>query len=175
MASLITPTILKTHVETDLDDEALQRIIDAEEMEIIQRFGAHTAQTQDFETEQLTNVIYPTRKVGTVSSIIERVGDIDTSLDPDDYEVQSSGKRIDRLSTGTNPSRRWGDLVRLAYVPEAEAAKRIMVLIDLCKLSLGYGAVDSENIGDYSASMPDYEEEREKILNRLIVNPRWYA
>jgi len=187
MASLISPTTLKTFLTTTLADTALQSIIDAEEMEITQRFGAHTTQIDELENEIPGQDVFLKRKAASISEVVETVvtamwmDDIETAattLSADDYEIAADGVTVRRLMTGTNPRLRWGERVKVTYTPEAESAKRIMVLVDLCKLTLNYrGGLKSESVGgnEYSASFSDYQKEREAVLSTLAVNQRGIA
>lgn len=164
--SLITIAQLKEHTETDLSDSALQRIIDSQEAEITSKYGPHDTQIQVFEPK-FKKVLYPYRKVSSITQIIERIGDTDTTLAADDYEVTADGARIDRLGTGTNPATYWGDRITVTYVPVGESAKRVQVLIDLCKLTIAYTAIDEESVGDYKSKTKRYHKERLEILTTL--------
>jgi hypothetical protein len=164
--SLITIDELKTHVETDLTDAALQRIIDSQEALIVRRLGAHEVQCQVF-SPNYQRVLYPYRKVSSITSIVEEVGDTETTLAADDYAVTADGRRIDRKQDGTNPRRFWGERVTVTYAPEGQADERKMVLIDLCKLTIEYNAKKSESTGDHSESAKDYTKEREEVLSSL--------
>jgi len=163
--SLITPAELLEHVETDLSTTALQRIIDGQEKAITRLYGEHETQTQTF-FPNYSKVIYPTRRVSSVTSIVERDGDTDTTLAADDYEITNS-IRLDRLPTGTNPRTYWAPRVHVTYVPESESALRIQVLIDLCKLTIAYNALKREATGDYSAETKEYQKERQDIMSQL--------
>ncbi|TSA52473.1 MAG: hypothetical protein D4R45_06990 [Planctomycetaceae bacterium] len=163
--SLIIPAELLQHVETDLSTTALQRIIDGQEKAITKRFGEHEAQTQVFYPNY-SNVIYPTRRVSSITAIVERDGNTDTTLSADDYEITNS-IRIDRLPDGTNSRTYWAPRVHVTYVPEDEAALRIQVLIDLCRLTIAYNALKRESTGDYSAESKDYQKERLEIMSQL--------
>jgi hypothetical protein len=100
------------------------------------------------------------------------VGTTNTTLAADDYEVVND-IRIDRLTTGSHPRTYWGDRVTVTYTPKGDADKRKRVLIDLCKLTIQYNALKSENIGDHRADYSDYQRERLQILSAL--GGRWWA
>jgi hypothetical protein len=171
--SLLTTDELRQHVETDLSDEALQRIIDAQEERIDDRCGASGTQTQAF-SPNYSNVLFPYRKVASITSIVETVGDTSTTLAADDYRVVN-GKRIDRLGTGTNPRTYWAPDVLVSYVPEGKTDQRITVLINLCKLDIEYSGLKSESIGDHSESHEGYLDEREEIIADLDAGGRFGA
>jgi hypothetical protein len=164
--SLITITEFREHYETDLSDTALQRIIDSQEALMVRRFGPHETQSQVFNPNY-SKVLYPYRRISSIMSIVEKVGDEETTLETDDYDVIATGRRIDRLSTGTNPRTYWEGRVTVIYVPTGQADERKMVLIDLCKLTCEYNALKSENSGDYSMSQKEYKKERDELLSQL--------
>jgi hypothetical protein len=174
--SLITPTELREHMASALTDAALQRIIDAEEAEIVTRFGeTAAAQVEEFEEECPGSLIFPKRRAQSVSSIVELWPDrfigglVPLTLDATDYEIVPGGKQVRRLDTGAHPSREWGGRVTLTYVPVVETSKRVLALINLCKLNLQFNGLDSESVGggEYRMDSGDYDAKREKILAGL--------
>jgi len=188
-SSLITPTGLRAHVSTGMTDVALQEIIDAEEQEIVSRFGAHASQVETFEEEIPGDYLFPKRPVLSVTSIVETViyrdnfiGDwceeTPVTLAASDYEIVAGGKQIRRLGTGAHPREDWGQRVVMIYVPIADTAKRVKALYDLCSLAVSSKpGLKSESIGggEYSYTAADLEAEREKILARLGTNQRSFA
>lgn len=171
--SLITPAELREHVSSTLPDAALQRIIDAEEAEIVSRFGDTAAeQVEEFEDECPGSLLSPKRRILSVSSVVEKWpqtfigGFSSTTLDSSDYEIVPGGKQIRRLATGPHPLERWGSRVVLTYIPVAETAKRVLALVNLCKLSLAFNGLDSESVGggEYRMDQGDYNRKREEIL-----------
>lgn len=161
---LMTLVEMRQNVETGLGDDALQRIIDGAEQEIDQQLGAAVSQVDDMEG--LVYSIYTTRPVASITTIVETVGTTDTTLASSDYRLRHNSQ-IDRLNTGANSRNKWGDRVKVTYIPVDDTAKRRLALIKLVELSVKYNGLSSESAGDYSASSLDYEGEREKILNGL--------
>lgn len=185
-SSLITPTQLREHVNSALSDAALQAIIDAEEQEIVGRYGAHASQVETFWAETPGPYLFPLRPVLSITSIVETlvwmpdmVGFSETTwtLDATDYEISPGGKELRRLLTGTHGRFRWGQRVVVTYVPVAETAKRVLALINLCKLNLNFTGLDQEHVGgrEYSAIQGDYNAKREAILQGLTSNQRAFA
>lgn len=183
-SSLITPTELREHVSSGLGDEALQRIIDAEEAAIVERWGeASAAQVEEFEEEFPGALIIPKRKVLSITSIAETWvdtfigGAAPTTLAASDYEIVPGGKQIRRLSTGAHPLSSWGTRVILTYVPADETSKRVLALVSLCKLALAFNGLDSESVGggEYRMDQGDYDAKREKILAGIGSAQRGYA
>lgn len=173
-ASLITPAILREHVETDLSDDALQRIIDAEEAEIIRRFGENATQVEEFAVGGLP-LLFLSRPVASITSVVERVSDDDTTLTTNDYH--HDGRNVLRriYTDADNPANTWGGRVTVTYVPRDMNAQRIKVLIDVCRLNLQYTGLEREAAGDYAATNLDFTMEREKLFAQLRTWRRWFA
>jgi hypothetical protein len=165
--ALLTVAQIRAHIDTDLTDEALGRLIDDADEEIIGWAGAADEETDTMRHCELANVLFLSRRGSEVSEVIEQIGDDETTLDPDDYRLRNNGTQIERLGTGTNPRSTWGEIVTVTYAPVDRTARRVRVLIDLVRLAVQYSALKSESVGDYSASSAEYEAEREKILGRL--------
>lgn len=162
--STLTVSELRDHVETDLIDSALQRIVDAEEEELISRFGPRSSQTDVLCGGGLH--IFASRPLKVVTSVVEWDGTTATTLVAADYRLSADRRTLERLATGTNQSTIWSDEVTLSYIPD-DAAKWTRTLIDLVRLALQYTAKGSESIGDYSSSNLDYAREREKLIAQL--------
>lgn len=169
--SLLTVEQMREHVETDLSDTEVQRLIDAAEEEIIDKYGPHATQTDELDECRLSNVLFLTRPASEITTVTEEIhtnGSIEqTPLDPDDYDLTADGWRIRRLTTGTNPRGTWGDVVIVQYTPKDETSKREGVLIDLVKLAAQFSGLDSEKTGDYQSSQKDYQKSRNQVLGRL--------
>ena len=163
---------LQEHVETDLSDNALQRINDAETAEIIRRFGDYDTATELLPGGEVMLVL--SQKAGSFTSVTETVSDTDTALAADDYRLWY-GAMLERLDDGTNPRSTWGDRVSVVYVPEDKLPQRRLVLINLVKLAIEYRGLKSEDIGagDYRMTQLQYNEERENILRSLV--PRGFV
>ena len=169
--SLLTPTQMREHIENDLSDTELQRVIDAAEQDIVQRYGPHVTQTDELDECQLSTALFLSRPAATITTVTEEIhvsGDIDqTVLSANDYDLTADGFRLRRLSSGDNPRATWGDVVVIAYVPVDESSKREGVEIAMVKLDIQFGGLDSEKVGDYAATQQKYEENRNKALSRL--------
>ncbi len=169
--SLLTLTQMRVHIENDLSDEELQRVIDAAEQDIVQRYGPHVTQTDELDECRLSTALFLTRPASTITTVTEEfniAGDIDqTVLSANDYALTADGFRLRRLSSGDNPRATWGDIVVIAYVPVDESSKREGVEIAMVKLDIQFSGLDSEKVGDYAAAQVKYEENRNKVLSRL--------
>jgi hypothetical protein len=171
-ATLLTVAQLHEHVETDLPDAALQRILDAEEAEIILRHGAHATASEMLPGGGEWLVL--TRAAASITSITETVDDVSTVLAADDY-LAWDGSRLQRLDTGTNARSCWGERVTAVYIPLSQVAQRTLVLIQLCKLAIVYNGLKTESVGqgDHSETAMDYNAERAALLRSL--SPRGFV
>ena len=163
MALLTIPEV-RQNVETGLENDALQRVMDAAEEDITQRHGAVASQVDYLEGGLKS--LWTTRPILSITSVVESVGTTDTTLATDDY-IQRHDTQIDRLDTGTNSRQRWGDAVKITYVPIDTTNRRIMAYIKLIKLEVEYSGLDNSKEGDYSSKGLDYQMERNKILSTL--------
>jgi len=164
--SLITTDELREHVETDLAEEALQRVIDANEKEIVRKFGAHTTQV-DYVEPGRSDCLFLSRAPSEITEVVERWGDTDTTLSADDYELVANWRRLNRLSTGTNPTSYWGELVKVTYTPADRNDERKLVLVDLCKLELEYTGNVADVVGDVKTTKKELRKARTEVLSRL--------
>ena len=174
--ALVTIAELKEHIETDLSDTALQRIIDANDAMIIARFGALVAETETryFGMVEVSSAMFwLARMASAVTSAIETIGTTDTTLSADDYSLDSNGMILRRLATGTNGAEFWGEKVIVQYVPQDKTAQRTLALVNLCRIDIITNGLKLEATGDYKAVSADYSAEREKIIAEL--GGRWWA
>ena len=162
--TLMTLPEVRQNVETDLEDDALQRVMDGVEQDIDQQFGAVASQVDDLEGGLKS--LFATRPISSITTIVETVGTTETTLAADDYKLRHNSQ-IDRLNTGTNSRIRWGDRVEVTYVPVDDTDKRRLVYIRLIELAIKYNALGNERVGDYSSQSVDFTAEREKILGGL--------
>lgn len=166
--ALLTVTQLREHVETDLPDAALERILDAEDAEIVRRFGSATSASETLAGNAL--LLFLSRSPGTISTITETEADnlTTTTLAADDYRLWPGGI-LERLATGTNGRSAWAPVVTVTYAPTDDQAQRIHTLIQVCQLAARYTGVVQESVGqgDYAITLQDYRRERERLLSQL--------
>lgn len=155
----------RAQIETDLNDTALQAVIDDAEAEIVERIGAINLQVDIFREEG--SLLFLSRKMLTPTMVVEEVCGVSTTLATNDYKVREANRVLERLRTGTNPRRFWGDVVTVTYVPEDDTVRRKQVVIDLVKLAIAYTGQKSERIGDYTSTSQDYKDERSDLIDRL--------
>lgn len=172
MAALVNPAQAREHIETDLIDSALQRLIDDADALIVERFGPHAGQTTDilFRDMQTDDLLFLNRPLtGAPVSVTEWINDFSSIvLDPTDYRILYGGRALQRLINGVTARTTWGARVVVVYNPVDEAAKRTRVELDLVRLAAQYNGLMREQIGDYmSISKDEYQGERERILDAL--------
>lgn len=169
--SLVTPSEVRVLVQTSLNDEKLQTIIDREEFDIVERFGAHYGETNSVPVTVIETLegdaqcsLFLRRRIASVSAIV----DDGTTLTTSSYRLWGKQGRIERLPRGAT----WGDVVQVTYVPYDDNSTRKSVIIELVRLALNRTAMKSESIGgEYSYSAADdWETERNKVLRRLSMS-----
>jgi len=168
---LLTLGQVRQHVETDLNDTALQMLIDAAESDIIDACGELNSEIEEFHDETLATLLFLKRKAVSVTSVIEQVksgNDYEaTTLLANDYALRHNNCMIERLADGDNPRGTWGDIVTITYEPEDERTRRKAAVIKLVKLETEYSHASSVRTGDHSETAKDYTSERAKIINAL--------
>lgn len=176
--SLISPAVYKEHDPgCTLGDDALQRIIDANEAYMVRKLGPHSREgspvreTIPGESETIS----PSQPVGSVVSAAEVWGSETTTLQASDYEILHDGLTLHRLSTGANAAYRWGPVVTLVYVPRHNLEERVAALLEMVggdvNQGVSTGGVASRTMGSWSESYgsgdTSWEADRNKILRRL--------
>ncbi len=170
--TILTVSQLQEHIETDLGDDAIQRLADATEEMIIREEGETSAVTETRNEWGFpwgrNRTIYTARAISSITSIKERThpDDDQTTLSTDDYR-QEGTRRLIRLQEGTNPRQLWAPHVELIYTPESDSNIRILVQIDLVKLAIMYSGALKETEGDFSFWHHDTAMETGAILRRL--------
>lgn len=173
MTALVTASDVREHVETDLSDTALDRLIADADAEIVRSFGAHTGTvTERFTPGPSDERIWTARPIASITSITETYvnasGESPVTLAVTDYEVEGD-REIRRTAGGTNSSSEWRGIVTVVYTPSAttETARRKRVTIDLVRLACRYEGASASKAGDFSVNHVDYERERSRLLRRL--------
>jgi len=166
MATILSVAEVRDHVETDLIDDALTRLIEDADEEIIARGGA--AASYPYDTPGGGARIVLPRKASAIVSISERILNTDYALAAADYSLFSDGRTLERRVDGTYPSSFWRGHVSIVITPVLETALRKRILIDLVKLAVAYSAISSKSVDGVSlTALPDYQVERNRILGGL--------
>ncbi len=164
----MTLAVLKTFIETDLVDSALQVIFDSADEDITTVVGPDTTMVEEREMDG-QRILWLERPLDTLvgGSITETdsSGNM-TTLATDDYHVHPNQMRIMRLNTGTNPKGGWTGLVTLTYTPGDlnQRNRAIQALVQL-ELDFRHGK-KSESIGDHSMTQQDYNTARARIISQ---------
>jgi len=161
----MTLAVLRTFVETDISDAALQVILSAAEEDITSAVGADTTMVElrDAHGEPVLWLNRPCATMGAVTET-DAAGTVVT-LVAADYELDTANNlRVARLATGTNPKSGWSGRVSLTYAP-GDLNRRNRAIAQLVELDLAFRpGAKSENLGDHSRSMQDYDAERARII-----------
>lgn len=170
--SLLTAAEYKAVVASDVESATLQEIIDAEEAEMIARFGAHgDGATAVTETYEVTGAeLFVSRPATSITSVavVAYVGATGTTLSTSQYYFVSPTNRI-RLSPFLSAA-----FVTVVYVPASDQAIRRQILIDLVRLRLANAAAPAVEVSGlgYSikrgASATQSYDERERLYSRIV-------
>jgi len=170
----MTLAILRTFVETDLSDSALQVILDAADEDLTLAVGPDASMVEVVEGQGRPIIWLARPASSTFTSITETdsEGTIVT-LAIDDYTLAGDGLQLTRLNTGTNPRSGWAGTVTISYTP-LDLNKRARALVQLVELDLAFRpGARSESVGDFSRTHQDYDRERARIIH--AAQSRWMA
>jgi hypothetical protein len=168
----VTVEMFRAQVTTDVDDSAVQLLLDAAEEAIRARYPVGGVETKDGGQ----SYIFLRRRAVSITTITETdFTGTQVELDPTDFRLRDDGVSVLRLSTGVNqpvgwswgaPS--WGMPVIVEYDPEDMDAELARIQIALVQLDLNHmPGLTSETIGAWSESANSgtpYAKERESIL-----------
>lgn len=180
-ASILTVAQFREHIATDLVDDAVQRLLDANTQAIVRRFGPTDTVTMTRYPRQNT-ILFFDRPIQAITSITEffpdPVGISGVAVDPTDYRLRDGGTTLERWGYGTHPADWWSSRVDIVYVPVDDSAERVRVLIKLCELDLNrHPGISQVRIGEYSEQSRNepYDDEREAILASLTPSGMVFA
>lgn len=153
-----------------LADGDLQVLLDAAFLAIDDAIGP-AGETSELLGPVHGDLLPLSRRVASITSVVENTRYSPVTLAADDYELSASGRMLVRLRTGTHPGYSWCGRVKPTYVPVDDTAQRIRVAVELVKLGITFNpGLASQAIGtwseSYSTSVP-YPEQREAILATL--------
>lgn len=170
----VTISDLREHIETDLTDDALTRLLDGAVSDVEGRFGTDAAVTEERDAAGL-RFIRLMRPATSITSVVEKGLDREVlyTLDASDYTLRHGGRLLERLTGGNNARYGgWAPIVEVVYTPAEEEVIRNLVIIDLVRLDISYeGLVKNTQVGDHDTegvlSSSAYRDEREAIMARL--------
>jgi len=161
-------TTLRTFVETDLGDAALQVILDAAEEDLTKAVGPEGGMIEERDMDGQPN-LWLDRPAESITSVTETdsAGTV-TTLVAADYHLHPGHGRLQRLATGTNPASGWTGRVTVSYVPD-DLNRRNRAIAQLVEMDLAFrpGAA-SEGVGDFSRTHQDYDRERARIISQAM-------
>lgn len=173
--ALLTLSEMRTHLETDLTDAALQRLLDAAERQILDVVGPSAAVTETFDSYSQgignPSVLYLSRGVAAstnISSIVEREypGGTGTTLAANDWALRGIRELV-RLSDGTNGRTSWAPVVEVAHTPDFSTAIQKEVQSKLVKISANFSGLAGERYGDFDFRSADVAAMTETALASL--------
>lgn len=173
--AILTVDEVREHVETDIGDLALGRLIDAADQEIIDRLGVLASHTEVLAGDRLT-MLPLARRAASITSAVEQIEDTDYALVASDYELMDDGYRIRRKQGTGEPATFWRGIVTIVYVPyggaAGELAARKKLLADLVRLDAVYEAIASKKIGDVDHTALNHTDERNALFSSMLNRNR---
>ena len=171
---LLTAADVRRHVETEIDDAALQRVIDRLDAELAQRAGPHSGPIVETLAGGWPSVFLrrPIERVTRVREGARLEPGTPALRDGEDYRVWPAQGRIERLSPGAvlglpvaGDGPRFAALVEVSYEPVDDREPRRRVLLELVRLDLAQSGRAAESAGeDYRYQGLDYRAHREALF-----------
>lgn len=163
----VTVEQLHARVQTDLDTETLQRILDAAVKAIDRAAGKADEQV---ETKVATNtaMISVHRPIASITSVEEyrRLRGDPVNLNPANDVRQVGPYRLLRLEDGDNPAGCFGQQVTVTYVPEVDQDVRDRVTLDIAQVDLKFDAYAESKSGSWEGKA-DWKKERAALLKQV--------
>lgn len=169
--TLLTAAQFREHAPSTLIDAAIGRLLDDAEQEITRYAGPVGSTVTEWAAGDGA-FLATSRRVSAVTSITETRWLASTTLATDDWRLRSPYV-LERLRTGTNPRSCWAGTVSVVYTPEDDTATRMMVQLDLCKLTIATNpGLAAQTVGSWTEQYAannawNPEEARASILARL--------
>lgn len=163
---MITTADLRAHIETDLSDAELQKVIDAETA-YLEAYAPSGTIVEEPVYENADRVLRLKRPAASVTLVRQRASDFTyTTIDASEYRVTADGD-VERQTY-------WPDGIEITYVADDDTDLRESIIIDLCVLRLRYQSGLNQSMGDFSVSGSGQEIDRERarIMRRVRVR-RW--
>ena len=171
--TLLTVEDLEEHVETDLPEDAIARLIEATTKDITDRYGANT------DVEATVDVRGGNRRLYIPYPPAERIIEIKEYrpgynqlprdakvVDPNVYQMISEGS-VMRVGHS------FAERVIIRYMPINDMGQRRHMAIDLVRLAIVYEAEKISGVGEggfgINTEHVDYQKERNAILGRMMT------
>lgn len=167
----VTIAIIAEHIEHDIVDAAVQRLIDDADALIVERFGSDSTRTEYFELKVPKSRLWLSSPATSLTTVKEGtlINDLTTLVEGTDHQLTENGWVVERLGGWFLPR------VEVVFAPISDSTKRDRVTIDLVRLAIQYSALNSLKDGDHSESGLDYDGEREKLIMGLNQSKRMLA
>lgn len=169
----LTVDDLRQHVTSELEDEALERVLEAA-YEAIDDYAGAEGSIRELLTAGPGDLLMLSRSAESVTSVSEGRS-TPTVLATNDYELIGN-QLLRRLRDGTHPASGWVSRpVDVVYVPMADMMTRDRVAIDLVKLETTFApGLASQRLGEWAESYAasdaaDYRAQRAGILASLFA------
>lgn len=163
----ITLAALREHVETDLTDAALQRVLDGAVALVDARAGApeRTIRETVYPMAGFRDYLPLSRRAGAVTSVEQ----YETAVSAADYALDSSGYRVEHTGEGWLADEHG---YQVAYTVAADDGLRDMCVIELCRLDVAHTGEQSTSVAGVSQQQRDLRRARGDILSRLSPGGR---
>lgn len=167
MAVSLTVADLRKRIETDFEEEVVQRIIDSV-LEEIDRVAGPEGSVTDWFTATGAEEISLSRKPSSITEIKERAFKTsdEVTLSANDYR-QMEDYRLRRLASGDNAASSWGAEVQVTYTVDTDSNLRERVALDLAQLDIEFQAAEQSSDGDHSESQATYAARRAALLDQI--------
>ena len=198
MTATLTVEQLRKHVETALDDDALQQVLDAQDAILTRWAGAADGVVETVYARDLT--LLPLQaEPATITTVTDWRGTTSTILTPGDFRIR--GRYLERAQgggpafppvedlgigwpvwpqawTARDPlwsGNTWGDRTEVEYVPVDGNAERIQTLILLVKLALNFEpGMSGQTAGPWGETYSDFLRQQQEIL-RAFREPELFG
>ena len=171
MASeLLTVAQVKEHVTTGLSDEALGRIVDAQDAYIRRMVGPHDpATTMVYERDTLpgTHRFWLPRPASSIATVEDRYlyDAVWTVRDDTGYYLSDGGRSVSLNHLYL--SEWFREVVRVTFTPVSANAERAQALIDLVRLEAQDTGLQSETDDTFEYIAKDKTKARREIISPL--------
>lgn len=163
---------IRTLLETDLSDAALNLVALSEWDDLIARYGDDGERTVTVVGGHGDLVLFtPANSVGEIKELSYQGSATEVVLEAGDFILLHGGRVLRRLGTGPNSAEAWSSVVQVKYTPVSRANLRNRVHVDLIKLVMAHNGVNEEWFGDYKSKFPtSYHTARERIMRQMAPN-----
>ncbi len=161
---MLTVAELRKHVETALEDVALQRLLDAALEEI-----------RSYTHSEIITPIGDWLPLSHEAASITTITENGEALNADDFRLSGNGSVVVRRNDGTIPRRRWYGPIEVDYTARTNEATREVVQIALVEFDINFNpGILQQTAGNWNEmSVTDVRKARAHILSRLSRGVVW--